>query len=336
MKSKNTKEIEIIERVKVKVKDLKPNPFRNIEQYPISQEKVKRLEASIKETGFWPNILCRKRDGNFEIAYGHHRLVAIKNLFSPDKEISVIVQNLSDEMMIKIMGNENDEGYNCMPSVIDDTVKSAKSFLEKNQDVARKVLSSERSEFKRVRLGAPMIAKFLGENWKVARVEESLSRLNMIEEGIVDSKALYEFPTVASAMNFARVVKENKVGLDKQKAIAKEITKSKIFGKRSIEQTIWDFQRLKRKIKPEVGAVDFYDYQLAKSANLINSAVTKLNKFKSVSKQLTVMSAIEGRVLAKEDIAQITINKFYKAMDKLAKIYEEVSDIIKNLPSEED
>ena len=336
MKSKNTTESEIIERVKIKLKDLKPNPFRNIEHYPINQEKVKRLEASIKETGFWQNILCRKRDGNFEIAYGHHRLVAIKNLFSPDKELSVIVQDLSDEMMIKIMGNENDEGYNCMPSVIDDTVKSAKSFLEENPDVARKVLSSKRSEFKRVRLGAPMIANFLGENWKVTRVEESLSRLNMIEEGIVDPKALYEFPTVASAMHFARGVKEIKVGLDKQKAIAKEITKRKILGKISIEQTLWDFQRLKPIIKPQVDAVDFYDYQLAKSAHLINKAVTKLEKFKIASKQWTFLRSEDGRVLAKEDITQITVDQLYKAIDKLAKIYKEVSDIIENLPSEVD
>jgi len=336
MENTNTKESKIIETVKVKLKDLKPNPFRNFELYPINQEKVKGLETSIKETGFWANILCRKKDGDIQIAYGHHRLEALRNIQPPDTEINVIVQDISNERMIKIKGNENDEIYNCLPAAVDEQVKSVKEFLENNRDKAREVLSSEGSEVKRVRTGAPMIAKFLGENWKVTRVEESLSRLNMIEEGIVDSKALYEFPTVASAMNFARVVKENKVDLDTQKAVAKEITKSKIFGKRSIEQTIWDFKRFKRKIKPEVDSVDFCNYQLAKSANLINSAVTKLNKFKRGSKEWTVMRIIEGTVLAKEDIAQITIDKFYKAMDKLAKIYEEVSDIIKNLPSEED
>ena len=336
MKSKNNKESEIIETVKVKLKDLKPNPFRNFELYPINQEKVKGLETSIKETGYWANILCRKKDGDIQIAYGHHRLEALRNIQPPDTKIDVIIQDISNERMIKIKGNENDEIYNCLPTAVDEQVKSVKEFLENNPDKAREVLSSEGSEVKRVRIGAPMIAKFLGGNWKVTRVEESLSRLNMIEEGIVDKEALYEFPTVASAMNFARVVKEKKVGLDKQKAIAKEITESKIFGKISIEQTIEDFQRFKRKIKPKEDAADFCNYQLVKSANLINSAVTKLNKFKGGSKEWTILRRMEGKVLAKEDISQITIDQLYKAMDKLAKIYEEVSDIIKNLPSEED
>jgi len=73
-----------IKKLKIKLKDLKPNPFRNFEQYPINQDKVKQLQTSIKETEFWANILCREKNGDIEIAYGHHRLTALRNLYSPD------------------------------------------------------------------------------------------------------------------------------------------------------------------------------------------------------------------------------------------------------------
>jgi len=319
--------------MKVKLKNLKPNPFRNIKQYPIKEEKVKQLMTSIRETGFWENILCRKRGDNVEIAYGHHRLEALRQVFGPDKEISVIVKDLDNETMIRVMANENDERYNCIPAVIDETVKSARDYLKEHPEVARKVLSSEPSEVKRIRIGAPIIAKFLGENWTITRVEEALSRLNMIEDGIVSSEALYEFPTVASAMNFARAVKEGKVKLNKQETIAKEISKHKTFGRRSMELAIWDFSRFKDKIQPKEDHVDFADYQLKRSTALIKQTINSLSKFEH---GVTMRkSGLIDRGLLREDISPDTIDKYNKIMFKLAAKVKKVSDIISNLPSEE-
>ena len=36
-----------------KLKDVRANPFRNIEHYPIHPEKIEALRASINSTGFW-------------------------------------------------------------------------------------------------------------------------------------------------------------------------------------------------------------------------------------------------------------------------------------------
>ena len=169
--------------MKVKIQYLLPNPFRNVEEYPINKDKVEQLKISIKETGFWENILCRKKERYhadnkyYEIAYGHHRLEALRQLYNDDKEIDVVVQDLTDEMMLRIMANENDERYNCLPAVIDETVKSARDYLLANKDVARKLLSSGFPERKRLKIGAPLIAKFLGENWSDNRVEQALESI---------------------------------------------------------------------------------------------------------------------------------------------------------------
>ncbi|GAH85311.1 unnamed protein product [marine sediment metagenome] len=49
--------------MKVKIKDLEPNPFRDMDHYPINPEKIESLKNSISQTGFWDNILARKSNG---------------------------------------------------------------------------------------------------------------------------------------------------------------------------------------------------------------------------------------------------------------------------------
>ena len=62
----------------VKVKDVSPNPYRNIEHYPLNKDKIIALTQSIEKTGFWDNLVAREVNGKIEIAYGHHRIEAIK------------------------------------------------------------------------------------------------------------------------------------------------------------------------------------------------------------------------------------------------------------------
>src|SRR5262245_24310269 len=96
-----------------KLKDIKPNPFRHIERYPIKPEKVAALRESLRTTGYWGNIVARLMNGTAEIAYGHHRLNAMREEYAkePDKEISLLIQDLDDEAMLQIMARENMEEW---------------------------------------------------------------------------------------------------------------------------------------------------------------------------------------------------------------------------------
>ena len=63
--------------MKVELKNVYANPFRNMERYPIHKQKILQLKNSIQSTEFWDNIVAREREGGgIEIAYGHHRLAA--------------------------------------------------------------------------------------------------------------------------------------------------------------------------------------------------------------------------------------------------------------------
>ena len=67
--------------MKYQLKDVRPNPFRRSEKYPILKEKVEELVESIQTTGFWENIVGREVDGKLQVAYGHHRLEALKKVY---------------------------------------------------------------------------------------------------------------------------------------------------------------------------------------------------------------------------------------------------------------
>ena len=114
--------------MKIKVKDLRPNPFRKIKTYPIDRDKIKALKISINETTFWDNIVARKNNGKFEIAYGHHRLITLQELGI--KEVNIPVRGFDDAMMIRIMANENLDEWKNRPAVINETVLTAKEFLD--------------------------------------------------------------------------------------------------------------------------------------------------------------------------------------------------------------
>jgi hypothetical protein len=114
--------------MKLRFKDVKPNPYRDLKGNPLLKEKIAELVASINTTGFWDNCVCRKaKNGDYELAYGHHRVQAAieTGLESAD----FIVKDLSDALMIQIMDNENREAYQSSPASVIESVKAVVAAL---------------------------------------------------------------------------------------------------------------------------------------------------------------------------------------------------------------
>lgn len=95
----------------VKLDKIKPNPFRDIENYPFWRDKLDRLKESMKSTGTWPNIIVREggTSGEYELAFGHHRIKAMEELGI--KKLSVIVEDLNNDAMLRMMCDENAEEF---------------------------------------------------------------------------------------------------------------------------------------------------------------------------------------------------------------------------------
>ena len=207
--------------MKVKVKDLKPNPFRDLENYPFNMDKIDKLKKSIEATGFWDNILARQVNGDIQIAYGHHRLKALQEVYSDDYMVEVPIKDLSDELMLKIMANENMEEWQSSVAVIDETIRATKEFLGK---------------FQEKKVTAKLVAEFLGwESWKV---EYSYSRINAIEKSGVDKKAIESIPSETASNVFAAAVKGKDLTTGQQRRVAKRIAEGENYSPQAVKLAV--------------------------------------------------------------------------------------------------
>lgn len=311
-----------VEIVRVKLRDIQSNPYRDLTIYPILEDKVARLIESIKKTGVWENVIGRRKGKKVEIAYGHHRLEATLRLFERDDTIPIIIKDLSDDDMLDMMIRENTEEYNCPIAAIDDSVKATRDRLKTHPAEARKPLTSEGSEVKRARVGAPMIAKRTG--FPVGTVERSLERLGWIERGEVDREALYKMPSAGAADRFAKVVMEQKLSLENQRAVAKRLVKDRRFGEESIWQTIIEFVPTLKKTDPRNAA--YYDTQLRKATRQINDVILTLSSFDKLN-QVTLV-----RVATVEDISQASKENYNQAIHRLSERVKEVGKVFEREP----
>jgi len=198
--------------MKVALKDVHPNPFRDTNNYPIKPQKILQLKASIQSTEFWENVVARKRaGGGIEIAYGHHRLTALREMYSPDTTFNWIVKDLDDADMIKIMAMENMEEWGHDASIELETVRAvvlaygddkiglsspnkktrdnqlrhAPGFCFENQ-INKLCAGSNPAHIKRTHpYTSETVKEFLGRTMSIEKVKSSLQALCMIERGFL-------------------------------------------------------------------------------------------------------------------------------------------------------
>lgn len=102
--------------------------------------------------------------------------------------------------MIQVMANENMDEWKVSPSVIDETVKVAKQFLEQHPEEVN--VSGETINHR-------LIAKFLG--WNETRVYNSLERLKLIDQNELDKEVIKVMPTERHAREFSLLI--SKLGM---------------------------------------------------------------------------------------------------------------------------
>jgi hypothetical protein len=228
-------------KVEVKVKDLFPNPYRNMKEYPVDREKIEALKNSIEQTEFWDNLVARKENGQIQIAYGHHRLIALQEL--EIEKIGITIRDLDDSTMLQIMANENMEQWSSSTSVVIETVKATRDFL--NSELAKydsweefranrfisSLIDGERGyrSAKGQGVGQTTILKFLGKNWEKKQhlIQDALHTLDLIKDDIIDEKAIKQLE-VKHLKEFTSNVEKNKTSKKDQVKYAKIIKEEEV------------------------------------------------------------------------------------------------------------
>lgn len=279
--------------MKIQIKDLLPNPFRNMKNYPIDSRKIKSLTNSIKETGFWDNILVRRNNGKIEIAYGHHRLIVLKKIFKPDNCVDIPLKKLDDETMIKIMANENNESWGTGPKIIDETIGEVNKFLDNHPEMKNTYSNGYRYDAKHPHTTKEVyrLARFLGKNWSINRIALSLERIRAEAteekyEKHIDKEAVEMLPTESSAVRFVKATKQiEDVTPEQQKEAAKKIIEEQDFSESGIksallEEKYKDMEPEKSEREKEIIKARDFVHGIAKDLAKVNEKIVELIKRK--------------------------------------------------------
>jgi hypothetical protein len=228
--------------MRIPVKSLRPNPFRNIDRYPISRDKVDALKRSITDTTFWDNLLVREAPNGkgYEITFGHHRKIALEELIRDNpkypKSIEAQVRDLTDTQMARMMAHENMQEWESSATVEQETIRAivegyanGKIELDDPNGVTKgRLRYAPRfsiGEHQDARPDAPYtietLARFLG--WGESKVYKALSGLSAVEEDVAEDVDFHGLsPTAADEVAIAarRIAKETG-----SKAKAKKVVK---------------------------------------------------------------------------------------------------------------
>jgi len=77
--------------IRVKLGEIKPNRFRDLERWPVEREVIEGLKDSIQKEGFWSKSIQAviNEQNEVELRFGHHRLTAAIELFGSDYETEI-------------------------------------------------------------------------------------------------------------------------------------------------------------------------------------------------------------------------------------------------------
>lgn len=315
------------EKIKIKLKDISKNPFRNLEINPIRKEKVERLEKEIADHGHERKLRVRKKGDEYQLVDGHHYLEAMKNLHGENHEIEVTAGDYSDRLMHLNLVGADDPIWNHSIQDIDERVFEARKELEgmkkenpnEFRDFAQSLFSQgkENKKKERVGIGAPLISAFL--KYPQKKVGFSLTRLNAIEEKIMNAHALYAFPNETSAMTFMQLARVQKIDLEEQDRIACQIIVDGRFGEKSMERTIWSFQKYRATQagrREDYCDVDHCEVMLKKVVQALKNAVYYMNQFGQGVNPLTIMTLCGDPSTSIDDIRPKIIEEYHKAVEQ--------------------
>lgn len=314
---------EIGKIMEIRIGDIEKCPFRDFSIYAIQEYKITNLIESMNKTGFWDGqVIARPFGEKFQIAFGHHRVEAAKRVYGLEGKIPITVKPLSEDLMREMMVRENKTEWGCMPAAIDDAVKASRDHLAKHPEKVRELLSSDAKGVKRVRLGAPAIAKDTG--YSVTTVELSLLRLSWIESGEIDAKALHKMPNQAAATIFAKQVLAKKetepLTAEQQIFIADRIVEKGKVGAGSINLVFMEYHSV-GKPHTDPHHPNFHELKLRKATKLGFKIINALKPFSNLD---CYKARIHEEMPTKDDIAQEAQDEFVLMIPQLAEVLKMV------------
>jgi len=270
--------------MKLKLKDLKPNPFKKyINDVELNEDRIEIIKESIDHGTLPEHFTARKQNGTFELTSGHHRHYALTEARGKNYEVDVSVVDFNDEQMLIDMVRENLTQRDTDFKDISDSCILAKRWLQKEFkgcNVTLQPRPGKRTDLGEDHIGARDIANFLSKKGKSIS-HNQVAKYLKIEESIPELK---ERVTKGSQGH----TENGKIGLELSAKIASfdkseqkhilEIVDRELANKQSQEKIIQDLtaykdapEEVKTKIvKGELDLIDVKDENIKEEVKEFN------------------------------------------------------------------
>lgn len=233
--------------VEVKLGNLGQNPFRDMTMFPIDMvDKVPSLVESMQDTGVWPSIIARPKDNMiggkavdqaelisiiqsgadlsevvWEKAFGHHRHAAVENMGF--ESMPIIPQIRTDEEMLRMMANENKEGFGSSINSSLETVRQVaqqleasiqdfdtfEEYAESNGGAAHSFFGTSKQflNAQNQGVGFRTVKRFLGDTWNDRDVRAPMAVLKAVEEELFHQEDIVTVPSMGLLEEIASIAR---------------------------------------------------------------------------------------------------------------------------------
>ena len=170
--------------MRVKLKDIVPNPFRSLIG-ELSEHQIKSVIESCEMTGFgkkdYQFDVRQRDDGKYEVVTANHRLEGFTRFYGPDHEVNIAVKDYGDDQMFTEMCRENLTQRND-PTTQMPIILAMKKWLEKSATVLA-TSQGKRTDLGKNYVSAKQVADALAKNG-MALSRETVRKALVIAKGL--------------------------------------------------------------------------------------------------------------------------------------------------------
>lgn len=237
--------------MKIQINKILSNPFKSeINKGKLNEETIKKIKSNIKELGLMGALPVFKKNNQYFLVAGHHRLEALKQEFGRDYEVNVEVHDYNEEQVLRGMVVENltqrdndlkEELENL--EIIINYLKKNKVLIDKHPD---REIASPRHIYDWLNLNNNEIMKYSKINQYVSILKnlspKILENLEKQKSGIHNTENI----TIAEAVAISKFSPEEQI------VLAEQLKESKEGNKVDRLQLISEYNQAPQEVKEKI------------------------------------------------------------------------------------
>lgn len=271
--------------MKIKIKDLNPNPFKKeINKGKLNREQIDSIKSNIKELGLMGSLPIFKKDNNYYLVAGHHRLKALEEVYGNNFEVECTLHNYNTETILRGMIIENLTQRKGDFREEAENLKVIRNFLKKCSTVEH-ISKTKPFEKGSVR----DIYKWLNRNDKevmsIGIISEHLKIMDTLDEELIKqvdkSKSGAKIKDEDSLTFSQAIMLSSFKDKEEQRELAKALKDSNLQGRNKQRELISQYKGAPEEIKKEIrkGEINLADIE----EKTIEQQMRESNKNKEVT-----------------------------------------------------